>query len=311
MSKRWDRADVRLTTDIGPTSDASAVAEDTPFVVGVLGYFTARRETSVSVTVCKPVEIDRDNFDAVMERLNIKFEASLDSTLGPEAGGWSGALVLRQIDSFHPDEILKQIEPLRTLVELRRALENPAKFSAAAGEIQKRVKTSARPAEAPGTQTPSNLLQTILEAASPSAAATPRKERPSDIERLVQTIVSPHAIRLDEEQQQQLIAAVDAVLGERLKAILHDAEFQRLEAAWRSLRFLVMNAETGSALKIYLLNLSKAELANDMMRSRDLSDSDLFKALSSFASGSGGQPWGVLVGYYALSRSAEDIHILD
>ena len=123
--------------------------------------------------------------------------------------------------------------------------------------------------------------------------------------------MSSHAIRVDVSQQQQLIAIVEKVLGEKLRAILHHREFQRLEAVWRSLYFLVMNAETGPALKIYLINVSRAELEADLTDARGIEDSSVFKNLSSFASESEGLPWGALIGNYDFSMSPEDVYILD
>src|SRR5487761_734267 len=47
----------------------------------------------------------------------------------------------------------------------------------------------------------------------------------------------------------QRIAEIDKLIGDQLNEILHDSEFQALEAAWRGLNYLVMNSETGTMLK--------------------------------------------------------------
>ncbi len=41
---------------------------------------------------------------------------------------------------------------------------------------------------------------------------------------------------------------------------MHDPKFLKLEGTWRGLHYLVMNTETGTALKIRVLNASKREL---------------------------------------------------
>ncbi len=51
------------------------------------------------------------------------------------------------------------------------------------------------------------------------------------------------------------IAKIDAILSAQLNEILHDPELQRLEASWRGLHYLVMNTETGTKLKLRLLNV--------------------------------------------------------
>jgi type VI secretion system ImpC/EvpB family protein/type VI secretion system ImpB/VipA family protein len=311
MSKRWERSDVRLVSGINPADESSPLGEETPFMIGVIGDFTRRQvggKTTgpVSMADCRPLEIDRDNFDAVMQRLDVR----LDINSGRGGEEQSVELLMRGIESFHPVEIVKQVEPLRALLDLRRALENPAKFNAAAAEIQKRIKIPDAGLTPPQSNAPANLLEAILEEASPSVAPGPRENRSGDLERLIQEIASPHAIRLDVKQQQQLTAALDGVIGEQLRAILHHTDFQQLEAAWRSLYFLVMNAETGPGLKIYLLNVSKAELQTDLTNSRKIEDSGVFKSLSSFASESASK-WGAFIGNFNFTMTPEDARLLD
>ena len=316
MAKRFQRADVRLVSEFGPVGESLPLGEETPFVIGILGDFTGRpvydkAGTPIALADRRPTEIDRDNFDAVMGRLDVRFEASLDISSGPEGEGRSVQLLMRGIESFHPDEILKQVEPLRALLDVRRALEDPAKFDAAAAEIQKWIIPPDVAPTSPPSNRPSNLLDAILEGTDTSTAAMPRKDWSEDLERFVQEIVSPHLIRIDVRHQQQLIAAVERALSEQVRTILHHSEFQRLEAAWRSLYFLVMNAETGAGLKIYLLNVSKAELETDLTNSLSVEESGLFKNLSAFSSESGGQPWSALIANYDFSMKLEDVDLLD
>ena len=56
-------------------------------------------------------------------------------------------------------------------------------------------------------------------------------------------------------------ADIDAKLTAQLRAIMHHPEFQRLEATWRGLHYLVHSTETDEQLKIKILNSSKSELA--------------------------------------------------
>ena len=108
-----------------------------------------------------------------------------------------------------------------------------------------------------------------------------------------------------------MIAVVEKILREQMRAIFHHGEFQQLEPAWRSLYFLVMNAETGPKLKIYLLDVSKAELEADSTKARWIENSGMCKNLSYFASGSEDRSWGALVGNYDFSMSREEIYMLD
>ena len=60
------------------------------------------------------------------------------------------------------------------------------------------------------------------------------------------------------------IAAIDAAISSQLTAIMHDEKFQKLEGSWRGLHHLTMNSETGTSLKIRMLNVSKRELFKDL-----------------------------------------------
>ncbi len=60
------------------------------------------------------------------------------------------------------------------------------------------------------------------------------------------------------------IAQIDELLQMQLDQVLHNPEFQKLEASWRGLHYLVDKSETGTHLKIRLLNASKADIVRDI-----------------------------------------------
>jgi type VI secretion system protein ImpC len=51
------------------------------------------------------------------------------------------------------------------------------------------------------------------------------------------------------------IAQIDELLSSQLNEIIHAPEFQKLEASWRGLEYLVKNTETSTSLKLRLLDL--------------------------------------------------------
>ena len=107
------------------------------------------------------------------------------------------------------------------------------------------------------------------------------------------------------------IAELDARISEQLNAVLHDPGFQKLEAAWRGLNYLVMNTETGTMLKLRLLFASKHELSKDLTSATEFDQSALFKKLYEEEYGTfGGKPYSVLVGDYEFGPSAADVTLL-
>ena len=59
---------------------------------------------------------------------------------------------------------------------------------------------------------------------------------------------------------QTLIASIDKKLTEQINKIIHHADFQKLEGAWRGLHHLVTHTETDEMLKIRVMNISKKDL---------------------------------------------------
>ncbi len=66
----------------------------------------------------------------------------------------------------------------------------------------------------------------------------------------------------------QRIAQIDHLLSLQVNTILHHPEFQKLEATWRGLRYLLEQSETGPNCKIKVLNVSKKEMLRDLQIGR-------------------------------------------
>ena len=47
---------------------------------------------------------------------------------------------------------------------------------------------------------------------------------------------------------------------------MHAEPFQRMEASWRGLRYLVFQTETSTMLKIKVMNMSKSDLLKDLRK---------------------------------------------
>ena len=73
------------------------------------------------------------------------------------------------------------------------------------------------------------------------------------------------------------IAQIDHLLSLQLNEVLHHPEFQKLEASWRGLKYLLGQSETGTMLKIKILNVSKKDLLKDLERASEFDQSALFK----------------------------------
>jgi type VI secretion system protein ImpC len=107
------------------------------------------------------------------------------------------------------------------------------------------------------------------------------------------------------------IAQIDELLQLQLDQILHNPDFQALEASWRGLHYLVDKSETGTHLKIRLLNASKADLVKDIEGAVEFDQSALFKQIYEEEYGTyGGNPFSVLIGDYDFGRDPQDMATL-
>lgn len=108
------------------------------------------------------------------------------------------------------------------------------------------------------------------------------------------------------------IAQIDALLSDQLNDIMHDPGFQALEASWRGLNYLVMGSETGTSLKIRVMNMTKQELLNDMEKATEFDQSIMFKRIYEDEYGTyGGNPFSLLIGDFEFGRHPQDVSILD
>ena len=66
------------------------------------------------------------------------------------------------------------------------------------------------------------------------------------------------------------MALLDDTSSGLMRAVLHHPHFQALEATWRGLDFLLRTVETDEELTVSMLDLSRAELASDLLGVNDL-----------------------------------------
>ena len=92
------------------------------------------------------------------------------------------------------------------------------------------------------------------------------------------------------------IAAIDALLGEQLDAVLHQPRLRRFEGRWRGLAWLAGGIDPAGRVRLKVLNLSWAELCRDLERAVEFDQSQLFQKVYESEFGMpGGEPYGLLV----------------
>ncbi len=141
------------------------------------------------------------------------------------------------------------------------------------------------------------------------------KSKGKDLVRRFVSEVLEGAITINRDTETMInarIAQIDHLLSLQLNEILHHPEFQRLEASWRGLQYLMKNSETGTMLKVKVLNVTKKDLLRDLQRAPEFDQSALFKKVYEEEYGVfGGTPFGALVGDYYFDKSGQDMELIE
>jgi type VI secretion system protein ImpC len=164
------------------------------------------------------------------------------------------------------------------------------------------------------TQEPGNLLDQIISDTRIGRDDEQREQSRRQIATLVEEVMKGQ-VRVSKDLEATInarIADIDALLSKQLNEIMHHPDFQKLEASWRGLHYLVHQSETSTMLKIKVLNTSKEDLRRDLERASEFDQSALFKKVYEEEFGTfGGAPFGALVGDYEFSRHPQDIALLE
>ncbi len=114
---------VHITYEV-ETGDAVELRE-LPFVVGVLADLSAESPRERAPLRRRPfVEIDRDNFDDVLKQTRPRVALRVPNRLSDEATTLSAELHFEKLEDFQPEQIARQVQPLRELLEIRGQLKD-------------------------------------------------------------------------------------------------------------------------------------------------------------------------------------------
>ena len=296
---------------------------DTPFRILILGDFSGRENFDISesgAALASPrraIEVDRDNLNEVMARMKPEIRLPLAE---PE----SDVLTIRftELDDFHPDRLYEHCEIFEPIREIRRKLDNPRTFEEAAKEIRSWTDSEAAAIQEPLEEQPmpsseagkfetAGLLDQIIEEAEVQPSEAKPSSDTSEWSQFLKKIVQPHLVPGEDPQQIELEATLNATAAVLMRIILHHPYFQPLEAAWRTLHFLVSRLETDALLKLYVVDMSKNELAADLTLENDLRTTGTYKLLVEQTVGTaGGEPWAVVAGNFTFEQTREDAELL-
>lgn len=116
---RSPRVHITYDVEIGDAIEMKEI----PFVVGVMGDYSGKPDEPLPRLMDRKfIEIDRDNFNSVLEGMKPRLAYQVDNKLTDDNTKMGVELRFKSLEDFHPEQVANQVEPLRKLVETRRRL---------------------------------------------------------------------------------------------------------------------------------------------------------------------------------------------
>ena len=317
MAKRFEFGEINLTT--GGDETPSATRPETPFLIAIFSDLRGRsigdRDHS-GPAEHKALLVERDNFDEVLAKLKPEIALRLGDSLLQ--------LQFSSLDDFHPDQVFQRVAIFARLRKLRARAADPATFPEVAKELGLHLKQSTATSAEPQRHATSavdavvsqlatgSLLDSMVEETTAQQDAVGQRPRSADaLDSFVRRVTGPHLVASADPRQSEALAMIDRVLTAQMRALLHAPDFQALEAAWRSVYFLVRRVETSAQLKLFLVDISKAELEAEFKSSQDLSGTGTYRLLVEKSVGTpGADPWALIIGNYEFGPTQEDAELV-
>jgi type VI secretion system protein ImpB len=104
-------------------TEGAQVEKELPFVMGVLGDFSGNPTQPLKpLKDRKFIQIDRDNFNDILSRMTPGLNFKVENTIKGDGSEMPVQLKFNSIEDFEPGNVVKQVEPLRKLLETRDKL---------------------------------------------------------------------------------------------------------------------------------------------------------------------------------------------
>ena len=250
--------------------DDAIVMKSLPFVVGVLADLSGMPDEPLRpLRERNFIEVDRDNFQAVLAAMKPRLVCRVDNELRQDGSSLNVELRFSCMDDFWPDRVARGIEPLRRLLEARQWLDSIlSRFEPTSRPelvLNRIERESGKPEPEPEGDHPSPIRS------APGPPASDPRWDPNAVPGLLDLIFDQGGATFDDDSGRRLLELMDITaadlasitaapwprdgatgasrdvleavrsflrriddgLSRQLDAILHHPEFQRLEATWR------------------------------------------------------------------------------
>jgi type VI secretion system ImpB/VipA family protein len=221
--------------------------------------------------------VDKDSLDELLRSSGPSIEVP--------GGGVRCALTFQDFKDFRPERIAARVPAIANLIEfrkqvlelaggggsvdaVRKALEKVGAAPQLATALEAALRSSAKAAPAapgapkPAVPVPPGGLFDLVDLGSGTSSDEPSPEEiGKTTEKLIDLVLGnsggpkplPAALR-------SVAALAESAVAPMLRAVLHDARFQELEAAWRGLRLLVRSVDFRAGCRLHAIAAPRKDL---------------------------------------------------
>ncbi len=273
-----------ISVEVGNPSKPSEpkLSPERPFKIAILGDFSGKTDRKDEgdrdpLHQRVPIALDGENFHEVIGQLGIKLHLNL-SDQGPGI-----TLDINEIGDFHPNSLFRKEPELSKLIKAGKEI----KIQEERGHVD------------------------VVEGLLGKREEAGNSSRDPIIQSLLKDSVEPRLLKEKSSTEIGLQEQIDQVLSDNMRALLHHPNFQALESSWQSLHFLVSNLNLSTSLQIYLIDITKAELEQDLLEAEIFQKTSLFKMLEKASPGTQGEsPYSLITGDFIFGYNPEELEML-
>lgn len=144
--KRVSKNRVSITYDV--ETNGAVETKELPFVVGVMGDFSADKDDREEMEDRTFYQVDKDNFDTVMKRVGPELKMKVDNTISDDDSEFAVNLSFNSMKDFEPDAIVEKVDALKRLAETRSQLKTLLSKSDKSRDLEKLLKEVLQDADA-------------------------------------------------------------------------------------------------------------------------------------------------------------------
>lgn len=319
-------SDPDVTSITQPGADPARQLNDLPLRLMLVSNLAPQANEDEWSEPTRVHSVDKNSFQDVMQKLSPQLVLEVPNHVSDQPRLLDVELAFSSLDDFRPAAVARQVPALAQLLEIRTHIDSARQGRIDLDTFKDRLDAAGvdadwagqlynvlmAPPSAPRSRSSGSSGSSMLDrifgmvgTGEDDAVPAPQPKPSGVTDSFIDAVVgeaAPSGPKVEKRTADGLIRDMDEVLGAQLKEIFSAPAFRRLEAAWRSLKFLVDRLP-------FRKNVQLEVLATD----RDhLSEALYYQVLMPEHSGETGKaPLSALILDLAFDNSADDVEQLD